>query len=80
MKATLFEIFHETGKTQIIIDAKHRPRIEANSEKGCVIVCRNNNVVTKKILARFGAKHSVVQMGEIETTDPIYKELKLIKY
>jgi hypothetical protein len=80
MKAILFEIFHETGKTQIIIDAKHRPRIEANSEKGCVIVCRNNNVVTKKILARFGLKHSVVQIGEVDTTDPTYKELKLIKY
>ena len=80
MKAILFEIFHETGKTQIIIDAKHRPRIEANSEKGCVIVCRNNNVVTKKILARFGENHSVVQIGEIETTEPTYKELKLIKY
>jgi hypothetical protein len=80
MKAILFEIFHETGKTQIIIDEIHRPKIEINSDNTCSIIGKNNNIVTKKIIARFGINHSVIRVGEIEISDTTYKDLKLIKY
>ena len=79
MRAVLFEVYYESGKDQIHIDRKYRPKIEPYTDNTCAIVGRTARF-HQKVFARFGINHSVVCKGEVYLKNEKDNFEKIVEY